>query len=100
LIDYHAGKKMEQQVKKKKSKKALQKRLDSISKIGKKPEEKWRMADLNKLLTYKKNKNDPILKNGNNDRLQLMKLWHDRKNCPSPCCSPCSSDDELDDGAD
>jgi hypothetical protein len=97
LVDYHNGKLMALDEKKKKSKKSMQKRKEIINKIREKPEEKWSITDLNRLLTYKKYKEDPALKTASNDRTILLSWWHDRKNRPSPHCSPLTSDDELDD---
>jgi hypothetical protein len=84
----------------KKSKLALKRKIDSITKIREKSEDKYTNNDFCRLLSYKRQKNDPPLKDANNDRDVLLQWWNERKDRPSPTCSPCNSDDEDEESVD
>ena len=92
LTGYHAHKKKSEKEKRNKTKIASKKLKTSVDAIRCKQMENWTVADIRKLLTYKKDPKDVAF--GNAKRATLIQWWTEREGRTSPSNSPYNSDKE------
>jgi hypothetical protein len=63
-------------------------RKEKCDNIRKRPNASWTINDISYLLTYKRQKNDPVIKKSKANRVQMMMEWEKRSHRPTPPCSP------------
>ena len=95
--EYYRNKKQIEKTQKVNRRIRLEKDKVNVDRIREKGSMLWSIADISRLLTYKRMKGDETNKSANGDRLVFMQRWETRKHRRSPTCSPIDSDNEEED---
>jgi hypothetical protein len=62
--------------------------------IRKRPRETWSVDNIQTLLSYKRQKNDPVIKKTKANRILMLEEYDRRSSRPTPPCSPVVDDED------